>query len=51
VYPTKDVHFYQFGYPSSAAVGSSPEKQRQFVAESFRLWDRYAHRIKLLTFT
>ena len=51
VYPEKDVHFYQFGYPSSPLIGSSLEKQRAFIAQSFRLWDHYEHRIKLLTFT
>lgn len=51
IYSEKDVHFYQFGYPSSPVIGSSLEKQREFIAQSFRLWDQYRHRIKLLTFT
>ncbi len=51
VYPTKDVHFYQFGYPSSTAIGGSAEKQREFVITAFRLWDHYKDRIKLITFT
>ncbi len=51
VYPDKKFDFYQFGYPSSTKIGSSLEKQRQFIEETFKRWDQYNDRIRLITFT
>lgn len=51
LYPDLPVDFYQYGYPSSEAIGSSLELQRQFIAESFRLWDVHRQRVRILTFT
>lgn len=51
LYPDKPILFFQFGYPSSEYLQSSPEKQAQFIHESFKAWDKYASRIKLIDFT
>jgi hypothetical protein len=51
LYPDKPIFFYQFGYPSSASLNSSEEKQEQFIFETFRAWDRYAPRIQMIDFT
>ncbi len=40
VYPDKTIDLYQYGYPSSTEINSRLEKQRQFVQETFRAWDR-----------
>jgi hypothetical protein len=50
LYPAKPVYFLEFGYPSSPALGSSEEKQAEFVREMFRAWDAYAERIPMITF-
>ena len=47
----KKFDFYQYGYPSSNKLNSSLEKQRQFVEETFKLWDKYKDKIRLITFT
>ena len=46
--PEKPVMVYQIGYPSSATLGSSQQKQASFITEMFRAWDRYPDRIQLL---
>ena len=51
IYPDKKFDFYQYGYPSSNKLNSSLEKQRQFVEETFKLWDKYKDKIRLITFT
>lgn len=50
LYPGRVFHVNQIGYPSSAANGSTEEKQRQFVAETFAAWDKHAARIAVLNF-
>ncbi len=51
VYPNKKIDFYQYGYPSSDKINGSLEKQRQFIENSFKYWDQYADKIRLITFT
>ena len=51
VYPNKKIDFYQYGYPSSEKINGSLEKQRQFIESSFKYWDQYADKIRLITFT
>lgn len=51
IYPGRRFDFYQYGYPSSDYLGSSEEKQRAFVAETFEEWDRRKPTIRLITFT
>ena len=48
--PQKPIIFYQIGYPSSPALGSSLEQQAEFITEAFRAWDTYASRIRMLNF-
>ena len=48
--PEKPIIFYQIGYPSSPALGSSLEQQAEFITEAFRAWDTYASRIRMLNF-
>lgn len=45
---SRPIYFQEVGYPTSAALGSSDERQRQFAAEVFRAWDRYADRIRFV---
>jgi len=51
IYPDKKFDFYQYGYPSSKKINGSLEKQRQFIEQTFKYWDKYADRIRIITFT
>ena len=51
VYPDKKIDFYQYGYPSSTKINGSLDKQRRFVEETFKYWDKYLNKIRLITFT
>lgn len=51
IYPDKKFDFYQYGYPSSKKIGGSLEKQREFIEQTFKYWDKYANRIRIITFT
>jgi len=51
LYPKKRIDFYQYGYPSSAFLGSSEEIQRKFIELSFNEWDRRKEKIRIMTFT
>ena len=51
IYPNKKIDFYQYGYPSSTRINGSLEKQRQFIEETFKKWDKYHDKIRLITFT
>ena len=48
--PKKPIIYYQIGYPSSAALGSSEKHQASFIVEAFRAWDKHADRIRMLNF-
>ena len=48
--PEKPIIYYQIGYPSSPALGSSLEQQAAFISEAFRAWDTNASRIRMLNF-
>ena len=50
-YPSKSFMVFQLGIPSSTTLGSSEQIQADFVAQMFSVWDAYAHRLPLLTFT
>jgi hypothetical protein len=50
LYPSKPIFVREAGYPSGALVGSSPEKQAEFVHELFHVWDAEQSRIPLMTF-
>jgi hypothetical protein len=47
----KDIVLAEVGYPSSEVNGSSMIKQAKFVHHMFVAWDKYADRIKLISFT
>ena len=49
LYPTKPIYFNQLGYPSSTVLKSSWEKQRQFVSEVFKAWDRHSTRVRYVS--
>lgn len=51
LYPTKQIIFYQYGYPSSILCNSSEEKQAQFISQTFTSWDKYSSNIKQIDFT
>ncbi|MGH9628879.1 MAG: hypothetical protein ACRD7E_11190 [Bryobacteraceae bacterium] len=40
----------QIGYPSGSALGSSQTKQRAFISEVFKAWDRHSSQIHSVTF-
>jgi hypothetical protein len=46
----REVHFAEVGYPTSAACGSSPERQVEFVRQVFAAWDKHADQIRLINF-
>ncbi len=49
LYPNKDIQFLELGYPSSPLLGSSEEKQADFVREAFKAWDAY-NQVKVINF-
>ncbi|HSE39486.1 MAG TPA: hypothetical protein VLH08_01865 [Acidobacteriota bacterium] len=51
IYPGRRIYFYQFGYPTSDLLNSSPLKQKLFVEESFIGWDNHADQIQLIDYT
>ena len=67
LYPTKNLHFYQLGYPSgyysttaypefgagsvTPSINSSDTLQSDFIEAVFSAWDTYADRIDLIGFT
>ncbi len=50
LYPDREIHFPEVGYPSSPVLGGSAEKQARFVEAVFRAWDRHAGQIRLVNF-
>lgn len=51
IYPDKKIHIREIGYSSSKKIGSSEEKQAEFVKEVFRTWDTYASQIEYISFS
>lgn len=51
LYPSKPIQFYQYGFPSSPACGSSELLQQQFISETFTQWDLHASEIRMIDFT
>jgi len=51
LYPSKQIIFYQYGYPSSSTCNSSEALQAQFIAQTFKTWDTYASNVKMIDFT
>jgi hypothetical protein len=50
LYERRIIHFLEAGYPTSALLSSSEEKQAQFVREVFQAWDIYADQIQMISF-
>jgi hypothetical protein len=50
LYEDRPIYFLEAGYPTSAELSSSEEKQAQFVREVFQAWDKYADQIRLISF-
>lgn len=46
VYGSKKIYFTEIGYPTSDMVNSNSEKQRDFIAELFKAWDKHHKEIK-----
>jgi len=51
LYPSKPICFYQYGYPSSTSCNSSDALQKQFITETFNVWDVYATNVRMIDFT
>ncbi len=51
LYPSKQIIFYQYGYPSSISCNSSESQQAQFITQTFTTWDTYASNVKKIDFT
>ena len=45
LYPDKVINFMEIGYPTSAYLGSSEDKQAEFIRQVFKAWDTYQGRI------
>lgn len=50
LYPNKEIDFRESGYPSSPLLGSSEEKQAEFVKQTFVAWDEQKDHVKLVIF-
>jgi hypothetical protein len=50
LYPGRTIAFLEAGYPTSALLGSSEERQRDFVRQVFEAWDAHAARIQTVCF-
>ena len=46
----KPIYFLEVGYSSGNVVKSSPEKQKRFVIEVFKAWDKHAEYIRAINF-
>ena len=51
LYSAKEIRFTECGYATGAATGSSEEKQKQFVEEVFKAWDKHETKIRHIDFT
>lgn len=50
LYPGREIHFAELGYPSSRECGSSEDRQAQFVSKVFDAWEENREQVKLITF-
>lgn len=51
MYPEKEVHFAEIGYPTSETNNSSPEQQAIFIHNMFKSWDKHASQITALSYS
>ena len=50
-YPDRPIYFAEAGMPTTSLLGSSQEKQAQFIKTMFQIWDKNISRIKLVSFS
>ena len=50
LYPGRRIAFLEAGYPSSALLGSSGERQQEFVRRVFEAWDAHAVQVETVCF-
>ncbi len=48
VYSNRTIYFAEAGYPSSSYLGSSEEKQSQFITEMFSAWDDHSAQVAFI---
>jgi hypothetical protein len=51
IYPDREIHFMEIGYPTSEAIHSSQEKQAEFIRYMFQAWDNHSEQITVLSFS
>lgn len=51
LYGAKEIRFTECGYATGVANGSSEEKQRRFIEEVFKAWDKHEATIRHIDFT
>lgn len=51
LFPSQQLCFYQYGYPSSTVCASSDLQQAQFITQTFQTWDQYQANVKMIDFT
>ena len=50
LYPGRKIAFIEAGYPSSALLGSSGARQKEFVRRVFEAWDAHAAQVESVCF-
>jgi hypothetical protein len=50
LYSGKPIYFLETGYPSSRYLGSSEDRQAEFVRETFKAWDQHHAQIRAMNF-
>ncbi len=51
LYPDREIHITEIGYPTSEVNKSSPDLQAEFVREMFAAWDDHADQITLISYS
>ncbi len=51
LFPGKEIHITEIGYPTSLENGSSPEKQAEFIHYTFQAWDEHKEQITVLSYS
>lgn len=51
LFPDKQIHITEIGYPSSEVNDSSQSKQARFIQEMFLAWDEHADQIPVLSYS
>ena len=49
-YSNRTIYFSEAGYPSSSYLGSSQEKQSEFITEMFSAWDDHSEQVAFINF-